>query len=61
MTQSSTDIINFINSSPSEQNGCDFTDDIFICIFMNEKFCILIKIPLKFVPKGPINNNLALV
>ena len=24
---------------------------------MNEKFCILIKISLKFVPKGPINNN----
>ena len=23
--------------------------------------CILIKISLKFVPKGPINNNLALV
>ena len=26
--------------------------DIFICIFVNEKFGILIKIPLKFVPKG---------
>ena len=38
-----------------------FTDDIFKCIFMNEKFCILIKISLKFVPKGPINNNQALV
>ena len=24
---------------------------------MNEKFCILIKISLKFVPKGPIHNN----
>ena len=29
--------------------------------FMNEKFCILIKISLKFVPKGPIDNNPALV
>ena len=29
--------------------------------FMNEKFCILIEIWLKFVPKGPIDNNLALV
>ena len=28
---------------------------------MNEKFCILIKISLKFVPDGPIDNNLALV
>ena len=28
---------------------------------MNEKFCILIRISLKFVPKGPINNIPALV
>ena len=28
---------------------------------MNEKFCILIKISLKYVPKGPIYNNPALV
>ena len=31
------------------------------CIFLNEKGQILIKISLKFVPKGPGNNNLALV
>ena len=43
------------------QNGRHFTDDIFRCIFMNEKFCILIKIPLKFVHKGPIDSNPALV
>ena len=36
-------------------------DDIFRGIFMNENFCILIKISLKFVPKGPIDNNPALV
>ena len=34
-----------------------FADDIFRCIFVNAKFCILIKISLKFVPKGPIYNN----
>ena len=34
---------------------------IFLCIFMNEKCYILIKIALKFVPKGPIENNPALV
>ena len=28
---------------------------------MNEKFCILIQISLKFVPKGPIDNKAALV
>ena len=29
-------------------------------ILVNEKFCILIKISLKFGPKGPIDNNPAL-
>ena len=28
---------------------------------MNEKFCILIEISLKFVRKGPINNIIVLV
>ena len=49
------------NSSPPEQNGRRFTDSIFRCIFVNEKFCISIKISLKFVTKGPIDNNPALV
>ena len=34
---------------------------IFRCNFVNEKFCILIKISLKFVPKVRIDNNPALV
>ena len=38
-----------------------FADDIFRNIFMSEKFCILIRILLKFVPEGPIDNNPALV
>ena len=33
-----------------------FPDDIFKCIFLNENVLILIKISLKFVPKGQINN-----
>ena len=37
------------------------TDDIFRCIFMNEKLRILFKISLKFVPKGPIDHKPALV
>ena len=45
----------------SLKNGGHFPDDIFKCIFFNEQFCILIKISLKFVPKGPIDNNPALV
>ena len=50
-----------INSSPPGQNGRYFVDNILRCIFVNEKFCILIKISLKFVPKCPIDNNPALV
>ena len=38
-------------------HGHQFADDIFRCIFVNEKFCILIKISLKFVPDGPIDNS----
>ena len=41
----------YLNFSPPGQNGRHFTDDIFRFIFVNEKFCILIKILLKFVPK----------
>ena len=47
-----------INSLPPEKMAMD---NIFRCIFMNEKFFILIKIALKFVPKGPIGNNPAWV
>ena len=38
-----------------------FTDDIFKCIFMNEKFCISIRISLQFVPKGSVDNKSVLV
>ena len=41
--------------------GHRFADDTFKSIFLNENFRISIKISLKFVPKGPINNNPALV
>ena len=50
-----------INSSPPGQNGLHFTDDIFKRIFLNENVWMSIKISLKFVPKGPINNTGALV
>ena len=46
---------------PPGQNGHHFADDVFRSIFVNEKFCILVKISLKFVPKGPIDNNPAQV
>ena len=43
------------------QNGRHFPDAIFKCIFLNENVWISLKISLKFVPKGPINNIPALV
>ena len=43
------------------QNGRRFADDIFKRIFLNENVRIAIKISLKFVLKGPIKNNTALV
>ena len=45
----------------AETNGRHFADDIFKSIFLNENVWIPIKISLKFVPKGPINNNPALL
>ena len=42
-------------------NGHNFTEDIFKCIFVNKKFCVLIQISLKFVPKGPIDTDPALI
>ena len=51
----------WVKSSPPGQNGHHFADDIFRCIFVNVKFWVLITISLKFVPKGPIDNNPALV
>ena len=50
-----------VNTLRPRQNGRRFADDIFKYIFLNENVWIPIKISLKFVPKGPINNMPALV
>ena len=50
-----------VNTLKPRQNGRHFADDIFKCISLNENIWISIKISLKFVPKGPINNIPALV
>ena len=50
-----------LNSSRPGQYGRHFSDDIFRCIFVNEKFGISIKIWQKFVPNGPTDNNPELV
>ena len=49
------------NTLRPRQNGCRFADDVLKGIFLNENVWILIKISLKFVPKGPTNNIPALV
>ena len=50
-----------INTLRPRQNGRLFADDTFKRIFLNENDRISIKIALKFVPKGLINNIPALV
>ena len=50
-----------LNSLRSRRNKRHFAGDIFKCIFLNENDLILIKITLKFIPKGRINNIPALL
>ena len=50
-----------LNTLRPRQDGRQFPDDIFKCIFLNENVWIPIKISLKFVLKGPIDNIPALV
>ena len=49
------------NTLGPTQNGGHFADGIFRCIFVNENVWIPIKISLKFVLNGSINNIPALV
>ena len=50
-----------VNTLRPRQDGRQFPDDIFICIFLNENEWHSIKISPKFVPKVPINHITALV
>ena len=50
-----------INTLRPRRNGQHFADNIFKRIFFNENVIIYIKISLKFLQKGPINNIPALV
>ena len=50
-----------VNTLRPRRNRCHFADDIFKCIFLNENVLNSIRISLKFIPKGPINNIPALV
>ena len=50
-----------LNTLRPRQDDSHFADDTFKRIFLNENVRISIKISLKFVPKGSINNIPALV
>ena len=49
------------NTLRSRQNSRHFADDILKCTFLHKDVWVSIKISLKFVPRGPINNIPALV
>ena len=51
----------WVNTLRPRQNGRHFEDDSFKWIFLTENVCMSIKISLKFVPRGPINNIPTLV
>ena len=54
-------IIDCFNTLRLRQNGRHFPEDNLKRIFLNQNVWISIKISLKFVPRGPINNFPALV
>ena len=56
-TQAHLDYVQFINILRPRQHGRHFADDTFKRIFVSENVISSIKISLKFVPKGPVNNN----
>ena len=45
------------NTLKPRQNGRNFADDVFKCIFLSGNLWISIKISRNFVPWGAINNN----
>ena len=61
MTPCGVTIPQWVNILRTRQNGCHFADDTFNRIFVNDNIWILIKISLKCIPKGPINNIPTLV
>ena len=50
-----------LTNFPHRQNDRHFADDSFERNFLNEKFCIAIRISLKVDPNGLIDNKSALV
>ena len=57
----STDDWIMVSTLRPRQDARNFADDVLTCIFLNENVWISLKIPLKFVLRGPINNIPTLV
>ena len=55
-TMQTRPLVSVVNTSRPRQNGRHFPDDNLKRIFLNENVWISIKISLKIVPRGPINN-----
>ena len=51
----------WLNTLSSRRNRRHYVKDISKCIFLNENGLISIRISLKFIPRGPINNIPVLV
>ena len=54
-------LMDLVNPLRPRRNRRYFADDIFKCIFSIKNVLISIKVSLKFIPNGPINNIPALV
>ena len=52
----SNETVHCLHTMRPRQNGRHFPDYLFKCIFLNDRLWISIKIPLKLVSKGPVNN-----
>ena len=53
--------LNGLTYLPLDKMAATLSQQFQILIYANEKFCILMKIELKFVAMGPIDNNPALI
>ena len=49
-----------VNSLSPRWSKYHFADDFFKCIFLNKDVLIVIEVSLKFIPKGPIDDIMAL-
>ena len=61
LNRSGTPFTSVVELISPVENGRHFVNDTLKCIFVNEKFCMWIKLSLNIVPKDQVGNNPALV